>query len=243
MDRWYVRHVSATSADLFRLSVRTGRGFAIDLADCDAPLPRNYADGIREGDATTRSDSIFPCFRFLAEYTQLSILLGRARELRYPEESLMSTDRFSGSLSGMQAADDLSVLLLQMHIDTWLANLPTVWQYSVNLVLDQAPHLMNLFVVALEVSRPDPTCDAALTSQFTFQRCFLWPTAPLPPLLTYRPSKERWLDLRQRAEQAVYWLNSSEGSFYLDVWSNTVYPACTPSHLFVTFFPGFWLNE
>jgi len=55
----------------------TGRGFAINLADCDAPLPRNYADGIREGET---NDSIFPCFRFIAEFTKLSILLGRTRE-------------------------------------------------------------------------------------------------------------------------------------------------------------------
>jgi len=55
----------------------TGRGFAINLADCGAPLPRNYADGIREGET---DGSIFPCFRFLAEFTKLSILLGRTRK-------------------------------------------------------------------------------------------------------------------------------------------------------------------
>ena len=62
-----------------RQALRTGRGFAISLTDCDAPLPRNYADGIRDGDTAGRASPIFPCFRFLAEFTQLSILLGKAR--------------------------------------------------------------------------------------------------------------------------------------------------------------------
>lgn len=128
----------------------------MDLTDCDAPLPRNYADGIRDGDLATKDNPVFPCFRFLAEFTQLSILLGRAREcVRVASADRLAhdpSDRFAGSLSGLQTADDLSLLLLQMNIDTWTTNLPLTWQYSVNLVLDQAPQLMNLFIVALEVS-------------------------------------------------------------------------------------------
>ena len=45
----------------------------------------------------------------------------------------------------------------------------------------------------------------------------------------YRPSRERWAELCQRAEQAIYWLNTPDGAFYLDVWSIAVYPACTCS--------------
>ncbi|KAK6910691.1 hypothetical protein I203_104723 [Kwoniella mangroviensis CBS 8507] len=58
MDRW--------------TAIRTGRTFAIDLAECDAPLPRHYADGIRDGDLTSKTEPIFPCFRFLMEFTSLS---------------------------------------------------------------------------------------------------------------------------------------------------------------------------
>jgi hypothetical protein len=65
-----------------------------------------------------------------------------------------------------------------------------------------------------------------LTTQFTFQRCFLWPTSPVPSHVTYRPSRDRWQSLKQRAEQAVYWLNTADGAFYLDVWSICIYPAC-----------------
>jgi hypothetical protein len=36
-------------------------------------------------------------------------------------------------------------------MDTWIANLPAFWQYSINLTLRHAPDLMNLFIVALEV--------------------------------------------------------------------------------------------
>lgn len=54
--------------------------------------------------------------------------------------------------SGLQAADDLSLHLLQLNIDSWTVNLPSSWQYSINLHLNQAPTLMNLFIVALEVS-------------------------------------------------------------------------------------------
>ncbi|WWC87422.1 uncharacterized protein L201_002311 [Kwoniella dendrophila CBS 6074] len=171
MDRW--------------TAVRTGRPFAIDLADCDAPLPRHYADGIRDGDLTSKTQAIFPCFRFLTEFTSLSILLGRAHLL-------------IGGPSGLQAADDLSLSMLQVDIDNWLAQLPQSWPYSIKLLLRQAPALMNLFIVVLE---------------FTFQRSFF--------------------NLCQRAEQAVYWLNSPDGAYYLDVWSITVYAAfcCVIIHL------------
>lgn len=147
----------------YRQALRMGRTFAIDLTECDAPLPRNYADGIREGDAhaSSNSASVFPCFRFLTEFTQMSILLGRAREFCSDRESVGvhsadHVDKYAGSLLGLQSADDLSLLLLQMNIDSWTASLPTTWQYSVNLVLDNAPQLMNLFIVALEVSPPSP---------------------------------------------------------------------------------------
>nr|XP_018263463.1 uncharacterized protein I303_03332 [Kwoniella dejecticola CBS 10117]OBR85621.1 hypothetical protein I303_03332 [Kwoniella dejecticola CBS 10117] len=191
MDRW--------------TAIRMGRPFAIDPADCDAPLPRHYADGIRDGDMTSKTEPIFPCFRFLAEFTSLSLLLGRAHKL-------------IGNPSGLQAADDLSLLMLQSDIDNWLAKLPQSWPYSIKLVLRQAPLLMNLFIIVLE---------------FTFQRSFLWPSTPIPPQLSFRPSRDRWVNLCQRAEQAVYWLNSPDGAYYLDVWSITVYAAfcCVIIHL------------
>nr|XP_019044460.1 hypothetical protein I302_06371 [Kwoniella bestiolae CBS 10118]OCF23390.1 hypothetical protein I302_06371 [Kwoniella bestiolae CBS 10118] len=191
MDRW--------------TALRMGRTFAIDLADCDAPLPRHYADGIRDGDLTSKTQAIFPCFRFLTEFTSLSILLGRAH-------------RLVGSPSGLQAADDLNLLMLQVDIDNWLAQLPQSWPYSIKLVLRQAPLLMNLFIVVLE---------------FTFQRNFLWPSTPTPSQISFRPSRDRWVSLCQRAEQAVYWLNSPDGAYYLDVWSITVYAAfcCVIIHL------------
>jgi hypothetical protein len=44
--------------------------------------------------------------------------------------------------------------------------------------------------------------------------------------VTYRPSRDRWQNLKQRSEQAVYWLNTADGAFYLDVWSICIYPAC-----------------
>ena len=62
------------------------------------------------------------------------------------------TDTFVGTPSGLQAADDLSLHLLQLNIDAWTSDLPSSWQYSINLHLSQAPNLMNLFIVALEVS-------------------------------------------------------------------------------------------
>ncbi|OCF35093.1 hypothetical protein I316_03133 [Kwoniella heveanensis BCC8398] len=168
MDRW--------------AALRMGRPFAIDLADCDAPLPRYYADGIRDGELTSKTEPVFPCFRFLNELTRLSILLGRAYKL-------------VGSPSGLQTADDLNFLMLQVDIDTWEHQLPTTWPYSIKLVLRQAPLLMNLCIVVLE---------------FTFQRSFLWPTTPIPAQLTFRPSRDRWVSLCQRAEQAVYWLNTPD---------------------------------
>ncbi|WWC93569.1 hypothetical protein V866_000404 [Kwoniella sp. B9012] len=191
MDRW--------------TAIRTGRTFAIDLAECDAPLPRHYADGIRDGDLTSKTEPIFPCFRFLTEFTSLSILLGRAH-------------RLIDSPTGLQAADDLSLLMLQVDIDNWLAQLPQSWPYSIKLVLRQAPLLMNLFIVVLE---------------FTFQRSFLWPSTSVPSQISFRPSRDRWISLCQRAEQAVYWLNSPDGAYYLDVWSITVYAAfcCVIIHL------------
>ncbi|GFZ44923.1 hypothetical protein JCM24511_02649 [Saitozyma sp. JCM 24511] len=162
-------------------------------------MDRCYADGIREGERVVpgRDEPAFPCFRFLAEFTSLSMLLGRAY-------------RLIGTPHGLQSADELSFIKLQMDIDSWTSQLPTLWQYSIRLVLDQAPALMNLFIVTLE---------------FTLQRCFLWPTSPIPPHITYRPTRERWMALVQRVEDAVHWLNTPDGAFYLDVWSNTVYPA------------------
>ncbi|WVF69042.1 hypothetical protein IAT40_003816 [Kwoniella sp. CBS 6097] len=119
-------------------------------------------------------------------------------------------DKLVGNPSGLQTADDLNLLMLQVDIDTWKHQLPTTWPYSIKLVLRQAPLLMNLFIVVLE---------------FTFQRSFMWPTTPIPSQLTFRPSRDRWVSLCQRAEQAVYWFNTLDGSFYLDIWSNTVYAA------------------
>nr|XP_019006740.1 uncharacterized protein I203_00333 [Kwoniella mangroviensis CBS 8507]OCF70201.1 hypothetical protein I203_00333 [Kwoniella mangroviensis CBS 8507] len=182
MDRW--------------TAIRTGRTFAIDLAECDAPLPRHYADGIRDGDLTSKTEPIFPCFRFLMEFTSLSRVY----------------------CSAELAADDLNLLMLQVDIDNWLAQLPQSWPYSIKLVLRQAPLLMNLFIVSLE---------------FTFQRSFLWPSTPIPSQISFRPSRDRWVNLCQRAEQAAYWLNSPDGAYYLDVWSITVYAAfcCVIIHL------------
>ncbi|KAL7423535.1 hypothetical protein Q5752_001115 [Cryptotrichosporon argae] len=180
-------------------ALKLGRGFAIDLADGDAPLPRKYADGIREGEGetTVRSEPVFPCFGFLAEFTRLSILLGRVY-------------RLVGTPQGLQAAEDYSLVLLQVDIDAWIAQLPTAWPYSIRLALGQGRALMDLFIVGLE---------------FTLQRCFLWPTGSMPSHITYRPGRERWLELCQRTERAIHWMNTSEGAFYLDVWSFTIYPA------------------
>lgn len=58
----------------------------------------------------------------------------------------------TGGPSALQSADDLSLVLLQNDIDSWTAQLPSTWPYSISLVLRQAPALMNLFIVALEVS-------------------------------------------------------------------------------------------
>lgn len=141
----------------------------------------------------------------------------------------LTVDRLIGTPHGLQSADEMSFIKLQMDIDSWTSQLPTLWQYSIRLVLDQAPALMNLFIVTLEVSGglvPIAPDDLLLTVQFTLQRCFLWPTSPIPPHITYRPTRERWMALVQRVEDAVHWLNTPDGAFYLDVWSNTVYPAC-----------------
>lgn len=123
----------------------------------------------------------------------------------------------------MQSTDDLSLLILQGDIDTWIAQLPHSWPYSINLVLRQAPSLMNLFIVGLEVSN---LLLLLANAQFTFQRTLLWPASPLPSHITFKPSRERWLLLCQRAEQAIYWMSSPDGAFYLDIWSMTIYPAC-----------------
>lgn len=61
-------------------------------------------------------------------------------------------DRLVGGPTGLQSTDDLSLLILQGDIDSWAAQLPHSWPYSINLVLRQAPSLMNLFIVGLEVS-------------------------------------------------------------------------------------------
>jgi len=61
------------------------------------------------------------------------------------------TDRLVGGPQGLQDAYDVSLLILQGDIDSWIAGLPTAWPYSINLILRQAPAFMNLFIVALEV--------------------------------------------------------------------------------------------
>lgn len=63
-----------------RLAIRSGYGTSIDLEDYDAPVPRWYADGIRDGDHVNRPEAVFPCFRFMSELTSMSILLGQACE-------------------------------------------------------------------------------------------------------------------------------------------------------------------
>lgn len=54
---------------------------------------------------------------------------------------------------GLRKADDISLLLLETRIDLWVAQLPATWPYSVRLTLDQAPSLLNVFIVAVEVGR------------------------------------------------------------------------------------------
>lgn len=76
-DRHLVSRSLRAVTDLNRLSVRTGRSLGIDLAECDAPKPRHFADGIREGIYEERPQAVYPCFRFLAEFTSLSVLLGQ----------------------------------------------------------------------------------------------------------------------------------------------------------------------
>ena len=85
------------------------------------------------------------------------------------------TDTLVGTPSGLQAADDLSLHLLQLNIDAWTSNLPSSWQYSINLHLSQAPNLMNLFIVALEVSRCMETVTETLVHFTT-----MFPLANIP---------------------------------------------------------------
>lgn len=78
----------------------------------------------------------------------------------------LTADRLIGTPHGLQSSDELSFIKLQMDIDSWTSQLPTLWQYSIKLVLDQAPALMNLFIVTLEVSGglgPIPLDDLLLT--------------------------------------------------------------------------------
>lgn len=57
-----------------RMSLRHGQALAIDLDMCDVSLPQEYPDHVRDSSSGKWS----PSFRFLAEFTKLSILLGRA---------------------------------------------------------------------------------------------------------------------------------------------------------------------
>lgn len=98
---------------------------------------------------------MYPCFRFLAEFTSLSVLLGQTCEssMMYNSDWLTNlVDRLTTPM-GLRKADDISLLLLETRIDLWVAQLPATWPYSVRLTLDQAPSLLNVFIVAVEVSR------------------------------------------------------------------------------------------
>lgn len=159
--------------------------------------------------------------------------MGRACESR-PLEAILEpnrTDRLVGGPQGLQDAYDVSLLILQGDIDSWIASLPSAWPYSINLTLRQAPALMNLFIVALEVRWVIAPLSGAADLQFTFQRSLLWPTSPVSAHVTFRPSRQRWVELCSRAEQAVYWMQSPDGAFYLDTWSCTSYPACRSLHV------------
>lgn len=57
-----------------RMSLRHGQALAIDLDMCDVSLPQEYPDHVRDSSSGKWS----PSFRFLAEFTKMSILLGRA---------------------------------------------------------------------------------------------------------------------------------------------------------------------
>ncbi|KAL7421070.1 hypothetical protein Q5752_003954 [Cryptotrichosporon argae] len=140
-----------------------------------------------------------PSFRFLSELTKLSALIGRVYRLLC-------------SPAGLGRADDALLLVLQADIDEWAAGLPDEWPYSPTIQLPGSD-LMNTFRVTLD---------------FTLLRPFLWPIAPIPTHIAYRPTPQRWTDLVTRARQATAWIETPTGQFYLDVWSNVVYSVvCT----------------
>ena len=66
-------------------------------------------------------------------------------------EVVLTVDRLVGTPLGLQSIEDLSLFMLQMDIDNWLTQLPSEWPYSQKITLRQAPALMSLFIVALEV--------------------------------------------------------------------------------------------
>ncbi|KAK8864133.1 hypothetical protein IAR55_001379 [Kwoniella newhampshirensis] len=137
-----------------------------------------------------------PCFGFFHELTKLSILLGRIL-------------RLTSTPSGLDRADDLNFYRLQRDVDSWYRELPTTWAYSTRIEMPQADPMFNLLSVATE---------------FTFLRAFMWPSRPIPNHISFRPDSSRWPDLVRKSQQAIDWLVTSMGQFYLDIWAITIYP-------------------
>nr|XP_018262682.1 uncharacterized protein I303_04161 [Kwoniella dejecticola CBS 10117]OBR84840.1 hypothetical protein I303_04161 [Kwoniella dejecticola CBS 10117] len=185
-----------------RLALQYGQPLTIDLDYCDAPLPFWWPDHVPDLDDVTAIPilhKVAPSFRFLSELTSLSILLGRAYSL-------------SSSRMHLAKSQDLMFYNLQNDIEAWKSQIPAVWNYSPLLEIPAMENLLQLFLVATE---------------YTFLKPFFpQNVSGLPAHINFRPAHGSIDRLVERAINSLFWLSSEEGTFYLDVWSMTAYPAC-----------------
>ncbi|WVW85172.1 hypothetical protein I302_107210 [Kwoniella bestiolae CBS 10118] len=139
--------------------------------------------------------TLTPCFIFHLAMTRLAELLGRAYHL-------------TGTPAGLARADDLKLLLWQRDFEAWVEGLPAHWPYSFRLETPEAGSILSLLAVSV---------------LYTFVQPFFWPTAPIPPNLTYRPPAKMMEDLQTRSAAAITWV-SGNGQYYLDIWSMLIHP-------------------
>ncbi|WVQ84259.1 hypothetical protein IAT38_006411 [Cryptococcus sp. DSM 104549] len=188
--RWRV-WAACVSVDKW-MALRSGQAQTINLEDCDAPGAFGYPDHFVDEDHAEGPR----CFAPIVELGKLSALLGRILRLT---KSPFALDR----------ATDTSFMEWQRDMDVWVQHLPSSWNVSAKLPIQQANSIFNILTVAVE---------------FQYLQPFMFPTRPVPPHITFRPDPERWIDLLIRSEHAIEWMELSEGQFYLDVWSMMAYP-------------------
>ncbi|WVQ73493.1 hypothetical protein IAR50_003065 [Cryptococcus sp. DSM 104548] len=138
-------------------ALRLGQVQAINLDDCDCPLPFRWPDHYRD---QAEAEAGGPaCFATLYHLTKLSIILGDIL-------------RITSSPQGLARTTDQAILQSLADLDAWSEKLPTSWAVSNQTKLPQANAFFNLMYCAVE---------------FTLLRPFLFPIRSIPAHITYRP--------------------------------------------------------